>query len=972
MRVRRNADTRLRDLERRWEQTRSPGDAAAYLNAVKRAGDQAAVFRAGMHVGVLHPAKLWVLARMGAKERAAIEAAFGESIHLVPWRGLKKSVKHGVDPTGPPQALDRGGFTRLLVQDIARESRVRLSVPRERIIQRWLMVEALFKALIAAMEAQGVGAAEAQVRLIQAQNRLIWIAGIELADGSVQEPDNYQVASDFVARATLFLDQLPEAGWALFEAGAFPEVHELPRRWLEEARPDEWDDVDEDELEEIVRDRARPGEWWSWRPEQVDIVWGDGACYGRGYPDEQTTYRILSEYLTQALLAYLRDEPPPAPPQRATVPDERPGHPSHRHRNPRHNPLDPRLRDLERRAAAGDPEALARLASVQARAAPIETALTRYVASRAQFAPDNVAWVSAYRDSWGEVPFSELAMHTQDAGRKVKQYALFPFFYGAQVPPHVSGAAVLVEYTEPLGKPPRQGVLAGLAREVLPQEVQHGLRNTTPGVGYGALCMPVTENPPRGDEQLRRLERKVLAGDLEAHAPYRIARLRAGLSQWYDQYEVGGPGVPCRLLDTEHNLDFYHCPGSLGGSLIARRGHGGPQYWSSPVGMLPALSTSSSKTALAALRIARRHGLLPPDQDQNPRPTGDARLVQAHREFLLAPSPDTLRRYQEERRREGLPWSVMSGPAVARAVVAAWPKTKQGRPKVLVSRAEAWEVEKAYWRALAEQNQEEVILEAPRLLIWKTGPVPASYEGREATSVEWHGSTPNRALHGRLDDPKDNWHFSPGRQRVTASANELYRLARRALDPRQRNNPRVQHNGPGRTPPPCDPANTTHGPVDTRGLRGEPVRVHVNLHNGCFVVSHRGHVAGYAKTLALKNVIPKVSLAGWERCNTSKVRNVHAYLTGDLSVGAKKGRGWRQITYNCKIAGPSFHHDDGTPFEGAAEAVFTRRGAKGEVWVRGAPPPKRNPDCGCRLPGGGCRCGAVQAWWREVPPGCGQ
>jgi len=178
-----------------------------------------------------------------------------------------------------------------------------------------------------------------------------------------------------------------------------------------------------------------------------------------------------------------------------------------------------------------------------------------------------------------------------------------------------------------------------------------------------------------------------------------------------------------------------------------------------------------------------------------------------------------------------------------------------------------------------------------------------------------------------------------------------------------------------KTPPPCDVAAT--GRQLRAGLKGERVRVHVNLHNGCFVVGHRGLVAGYARSLTLKNVQPRVSQAGWARCNTEQVRNVHAYLEGELaSVSATRpGAGWRRITYNCKVAGPAFHYDDGSVFEGAAEVRFTRKPAgdreKIDVYARGRPTKKNPPACSCRHPGGCCTCGTVQAWWREPPPGCG-
>ena len=49
-------------------------------------------------------------------------------------------------------------------------------------------------------------------------------------------------------------------------------------------------------------------------------------------------------------------------------------------------------------------------------------------------------------------------------------------------------------------------------------------------------------------------------------------------------------------------VDWYHCDGSLGGSVVGRFGHDGPQYWSSPVGMLPQMESSFASAAKEAFR----------------------------------------------------------------------------------------------------------------------------------------------------------------------------------------------------------------------------------------------------------------------------------------------------------------------------------------------------------------------------------
>jgi predicted transcriptional regulator len=171
----------------------------------------------------------------------------------------------------------------------------------------------------------------------------------------------------------------------------------------------------------------------------------------------------------------------------------------------------------------------------------------------------------------------------------------------------------------------------------------------------------------------------------------------------------------------------------------------------------------------------------------------------------------------------------------------------------------------------------------------------------------------------------------------------------------------------------CDPSKR---PLKIKGLKGKFVRTHVNLHNGCFVVSHKSKVQGYTKALKLKDVRPRVGQAGWERCNTSQVRNVHAFLDGELvsGKGAKKaGKGWRQISYHCKSHGPFFFYvDTDEPFLGAKEVICrkVKKGGveKAEVFVRGPEPARKNPpDCKCGAPKGVCSCGEVDSWIEGDP-----
>jgi hypothetical protein len=134
-------------------------------------------------------------------------------------------------------------------------------------------------------------------------------------------------------------------------------------------------------------------------------------------------------------------------------------------------------------------------------------------------------------------------------------------------------------------------------------------------------------------------------------------------------------------------------------------------------------------------------------------------------------------------------------------------------------------------------------------------------------------------------------------------------------------------------------------------------------------------VAGYAKALTLKGVVPKIAMGGWGRCQATKVRNVHAYLEGTLvsaRASVPRGKAWSTISYNCKThPRPEFFYVGGRKkiFEGAQEVRLVRKKGVGmaqiEVWAKGRMP-KNNPGC-CGLPGGACDCGVVDGWWQENP-----
>lgn len=131
-------------------------------------------------------------------------------------------------------------------------------------------------------------------------------------------------------------------------------------------------------------------------------------------------------------------------------------------------------------------------------------------------------------------------------------------------------------------------------------------------------------------------------------------------------------------------------------------------------------------------------------------------------------------------------------------------------------------------------------------------------------------------------------------------------------------------------PPICDP---TRKPLSS-SVEGERVRVHLNLHNGCYSITRSGKVAGYSEALVLRDVTVSVQKSGYERCRREHSRNVHAFLSGtleDANYSGGKLRGGRRLSYNCLTGPPCFYYvDDGDCFTGAAKVVCL---PGGQVWA---------------------------------------
>lgn len=70
------------------------------------------------------------------------------------------------------------------------------------------------------------------------------------------------------------------------------------------------------------------------------------------------------------------------------------------------------------------------------------------------------------------------------------------------------------------------------------------------------------------------------------------------------------------------------------------------------------------------------------------------------------------------------------------------------------------------------------------------------------------------------------------------------------------------------------------------------VRVHWNFHRKEFSICQNGRVVGYAKCIWLHNVEFKVGVKGRERVIREGVKNVHAYVYGDLYLVDDTNNHW--------------------------------------------------------------------------------
>jgi len=90
--------------------------------------------------------------------------------------------------------------------------------------------------------------------------------------------------------------------------------------------------------------------------------------------------------------------------------------------------------------------------------------------------------------------------------------------------------------------------------------------------------------------------------------------------------------------------------------------------------------------------------------------------------------------------------------------------------------------------------------------------------------------------------------------------------------------------------------NTIEETYDAIG--GLKVRMYKNLHNGMWSIKYKNIVIGYAKEIALSNVIYLVSKMGRAKVLREQCKNVHAYVEGYVILYPKGELECIEVSYN--------------------------------------------------------------------------
>ena len=108
-------------------------------------------------------------------------------------------------------------------------------------------------------------------------------------------------------------------------------------------------------------------------------------------------------------------------------------------------------------------------------------------------------------------------------------------------------------------------------------------------------------------------------------------------------------------------------------------------------------------------------------------------------------------------------------------------------------------------------------------------------------------------------------------------------------------------------------------------LRGKQVRVHRNLNNGLWSVTHNGKVVAHAEQVKLQHVTFIVGHKSRERAKRERTRNVHAWAEGIL-VPRFEAYPCIGVTYHPFLhAGFVFERNPAELVHQATEVAFTNR-----------------------------------------------
>jgi hypothetical protein len=346
----------------RWRIGFNPDERMRSLERAAQGGDldaQAAFLRERMRAGKVDPAKLWLLARYpGAGERPAIERAFGEQIPLTAamYSGMTWAGYHRLGGNSPDQG--NHAFYQWLAHDIHVEKERGEEIPLHRLKTRlgaWavlfeavgdLFVRAGYEPALFEWPSHGRPSPACpqcgQPMQIEARDHWLsgeawWVCGnhgdwitLPAHHDPFVDPDYIRTRLDdypadpevpapqmYLSVSRGLTTELGRVVDIAYEGSMFAQVIEVPPRWIEEAQgaaaghPEGILADPEVELAEIIA--SRWGQACGYPCQPMRVV--EPGLLNRWVvtPERAIVAERIYSYLVAALLAWLRDEPPPTP-----------------------------------------------------------------------------------------------------------------------------------------------------------------------------------------------------------------------------------------------------------------------------------------------------------------------------------------------------------------------------------------------------------------------------------------------------------------------------------------------------------------------------------------------------------------------------------------------------------------------------------------------------------------------------------